>query len=82
VTARWGEFELLDELGRGAFGAVYRSFHPILQQEVALKLIPVPSHDTRAVEKALEEARRLASVRHNHVVVVHDARCIDGYVGI
>ena len=80
--ARWGEFELLEELGRGAFGAVYRSFHPVLQQEVALKLIPVPTHDPRAVEKALEEARRLASVRHNHVVVVHDARAIDGYVGI
>jgi serine/threonine protein kinase len=34
---RWGEFELLDEIGRGAFGAVYRSHHPTLQQEVALK---------------------------------------------
>jgi hypothetical protein len=79
---RWGEFELLDEIGRGAFGAVYRSQHPTLQQEVALKLLAVPSDDVRAINKALEEARRLASVRHQHVVVVHDARYLDGYVGI
>ena len=79
---RWGEFELLDEIGRGAFGAVYRSQHPTLQQEVALKLLSVPSDDVRAINKALEEARRLASVRHQHVVVVHDARFLDGYVGI
>ena len=79
---RWGEFELLDEIGRGAFGAVYRSHHPTLQQEVALKLLAVSSDDVRAINKALEEARRLASIRHQHVVVVHDARYLDGYVGI
>ena len=81
-VTRWGDFELLDEIGRGAFGAVYRSHHPTLQQDVALKLVPVPSQDIKAINKALEEARRLASVRHQHVVVVHDARYLDGYVGI
>ena len=81
-VSRWGDYELLDEVGRGAFGAVYRSYHPTLQQEVALKLVPVPAHDARAIDRAIEEARRLASVRHQHVVVVHDARYLDGYVGI
>lgn len=78
----WGDFALLDEIGRGAFGTVYRAFHPTLQQHVALKLINVPGGRPRDIEKALEEPRRLASVRHEHVVIVHDARYLEGYVGI
>ncbi len=78
----WGDFDLLDEIGRGAFGTVYRAFHPTLQQHVALKLINVPGGRPRDIEKALEEPRRLASVRHEHVVIVHDARYLEGYVGI
>lgn len=79
---RWGDFELLEEIGRGSFGTVYRANHPTLQQQVALKLVPVSSGNARDIEKALDEPRRLASVRHQHVVVVHDARHIDGFVGI
>lgn len=78
----WADFQLLDEIGRGAFGTVYRAFHPTLQQHVAIKLISVPGGLPRDIEKALEEPRRLASVRHEHVVIVHDARYLEGYVGI
>jgi protein kinase-like protein len=79
---RWADYELLEEIGRGAFGTVYRSFHPTLRQHVAIKLVAVPSGQPRDIEKALDEPRRLASVRHEHVVTVHDARYADGYVGI
>jgi hypothetical protein len=79
---RWGEFEILDEIGRGGFGAVYRAFHPVLAREVALKLIAVPGDQPREVDRALEEARRLAKVRHRNVVTVHDARYLDAHVGI
>jgi hypothetical protein len=79
---RWGEFEILDEIGRGGFGTVYRAFHPVLAREIALKLIAVPDDQPREIERALEEARRLAKVRHRNVVTVHDARYLDGHVGI
>jgi hypothetical protein len=79
---RWADYDLLDEIGRGAFGTVYRAFHPTLRQHVALKLIGVPTGNPRDVEKALDEPRRLAAIRHEHVVAVHDARYVDGYVGI
>jgi Protein kinase domain len=79
---KWSDFELRREIGRGAFGTVFCAFHPTLRQEVALKLIPVPSGSPHDIDRALEEPRRLASVRHNHVVIVHDARYSDGHVGI
>ena len=79
---RWGEFEILDKIGHGGFGTVYRAFHPALAREVALKLIAVPEDHPREIEKALEEAKRLARVRHRNVVTVHDARYLDGHVGI
>jgi len=79
---RWGDFELRRQIGRGGFGKVFCAFHPTLRQEVALKLIPVPSGSQHDIEKVLEEPRRLASVRHQHVVVVHDARYSEGHVGI
>jgi serine/threonine-protein kinase len=78
----WSDFELLEEVGHGAFGTVYRAFHPTLQQHVAIKLVAVPPDRPREIEKALDEARRLAKIRHEHVVTVHDARYLDGYVGI
>lgn len=75
---RWGRFELLDCIGRGAFGSVYRAFDTHLQREVAVKIL----HQDRPQDRLLEEARALARVDHPNVVTVHDAECWDGRVGI
>jgi hypothetical protein len=47
-----------------------------------LKLVGVTAGNEQEIERALDESRRLASVRHHNVVVVHDARYADGHVGI
>lgn len=82
MTATWGEYVIQEELGRGSFGTVVRALHPTLRQPVALKLIPVVDGSSREIERALDESRRLASVHHHNVVTVHDARYLDGRVGI
>lgn len=79
---RWGALVVLEKLGEGGFGEVYRAFDPHLETEIALKLRRAPSDDAPAIEKFLSEARRLARVRHTNVLTVHGADVREGRVGI
>jgi TolB-like protein/tetratricopeptide (TPR) repeat protein len=79
--SRWGPLELRAELGRGAFGVVYRAWDERLHREVALKLIDESAGATVGAAM-IDEARLLARVRHPNVVVVHGADTFDGAAGI
>ena len=64
----WGPLVLLETVGQGAFGTVYRAWDAQLDREVALKvLLQVPP------ASPLEEARHLARIRHPNVVTVYGA---------
>ena len=78
---QWGPLVVLDKIGRGSFGDVYRAWDPRLDREVALKLIPENTSDS-ASSPVVEEGRLLARVRHPNVLTVHGAERIDGRVGI
>jgi TolB-like protein/Flp pilus assembly protein TadD len=79
----WGPLRVLDKLGEGGFAEVYRAWDPALEREVALKL---RRGDPEGVEGSarswLEEARRLARVRHPHVVSIYGSEIRDGRVGM
>lgn len=80
---RWGPLTILERLGRGGFGEVYRAHDPSLQRDVALKLMSPERCGSRQEEdRFIREARRLARVKHDNVVVVHGADRHDGRVGI
>jgi eukaryotic-like serine/threonine-protein kinase len=79
---RWGRLELLELVGSGTFGDVYRARDLQLQREVAVKLLRKTSPHAGLVDRMLHEARALAQVRHPNVVVVHDAEERDGCVGL
>lgn len=81
--ARWGSLELLEKLGEGASGEVWRAFDPMLEREVALKLRHAQAPGGAAADaRALDEGRRLARVRHPHVLAVYGADVDRGRVGL
>ena len=66
-------FELLEEVGRGGMGRVFRARHAKLDREVAVKLLPAELATDSTFQARFErEARVLARLSHPHVVAVHD----------
>jgi hypothetical protein len=86
ILFAWGPLLVREKLGEGSFGEVFRAFDPVLQRDVALKLKrPAgPGHGTEATGPLthLEEARRLARVRHPNVLIVHGIEIHDGRAGL
>ncbi|MFO0634539.1 MAG: serine/threonine-protein kinase [Nannocystaceae bacterium] len=70
---RYGAYEVIEVLGRGAFAAVYRVHAPGFPQGAALKLSLRPVGDTDAARRALREIAVLRTLTNNHVVRVHAA---------
>jgi eukaryotic-like serine/threonine-protein kinase len=81
-AGRWGRLELLELVGQGTFGDVYRARDSHLQREVAVKLLHTNRRQADVVDRMLQEARALARVDHPNVVIVHDAEERDGRVGL
>lgn len=69
---RIGRFELLEHVGSGHFGDVWRARDPSLDRFVAVKLPRTRDLDQRTVELFLREARAAAQLRHPHIVPVHE----------
>lgn len=76
--ARWGHLDLLNIVGRGSYGTVYRAWDTRLERLVALKLF----HGVANPDKVMEEGRMVARVRHENVVAIYGADVIDGVAGI
>lgn len=80
---RWGRLILLEKIGEGTSSEVYRAWDPELQREVALKLLRADGTEAEAARwRMLGEARRLARVRHPHVVLVFGADRREDRVGL
>ena len=79
----WSHLRLVERIGRGAFGEVYRAWDTRLDREVALKLLPADrSSGDRAASAIIHEGRLLARVRHPNVVTIHGAEQIADRVGL
>jgi serine/threonine-protein kinase len=78
----WGHFTIVEQVGVGAFGTVYRAVDTKLQAEVALKLLRRLGPDNPSPSRVLKEGRLLARVHHPNVARVYGIDEIDGRVGL
>jgi len=75
-----GRYVIIDVLGHGGHGSVYRAKDELLDRDVALKLVDERRADKQQLAEALtSEARALARLRHPSIVAVHDAGEADGH---
>lgn len=69
-----GPYLLLDIIGEGGMGEVYRAWHRLLRREDAVKrLRPEIAGNSKAVRRFLREAEAAANLRHPNVVHVYTA---------
>jgi serine/threonine protein kinase len=74
-------YRVVNLLGRGGMGEVYRATDLTLQQTVALKFLPeFTSHDQKARERFLNEVRAAREITHPNVCRVHDIGEVYGHL--
>ncbi|HKZ80866.1 MAG TPA: BREX system ATP-binding domain-containing protein [Pyrinomonadaceae bacterium] len=65
-------YQILSELGRGGMGVVYRALDPLLNREVAIKLIPPTLLTPETEQRFQREAQLVAQMDHPAVVPIFD----------
>jgi eukaryotic-like serine/threonine-protein kinase len=72
-----GRYRLLERLGAGGFGVVWRAHDRLLDREVAVKVIPLPAgEDGEGRERATREALAAARLGHPAIVALYEA-CVE-----
>ena len=70
--ARIGPYEILELIGAGGMGQVYRAVDTRLKRDVAIKVLPEAfAHDADRLSRFQREAKMLASLNHPNIATIH-----------
>ena len=73
VGMRFGRYELLEKLGAGGMGEVWRTRDHDLQREVAVKFLPERfTSDPMRLGRFSQESRAASSLNHPNIVTIHE----------
>lgn len=79
AARRVGQYELLEKIGEGGMGVVYRARHALLRRETALKLLPQATLPAERQQRFEREVRLTARLSHPNTVSIFDyGRTPDG----
>jgi serine/threonine-protein kinase len=80
VGKKLGQYQMIEELGRGGMAIVYKAYQPSLSRYVAIKVLPPQfAFDNEFVQRFLREARSAAALHHPNIVTIHDVCHQDGF---
>lgn len=73
ILKNFNRYEIIEEIGRGGMGKVYKAYDPELERIVALKIIlPQKNIKENHIERFLREAKATAKLQHPNIVTVYD----------
>lgn len=79
IGATIGGYEIIEPLGSGGMGTVYRAYQATLDREVGFKILSIVLSDVEDhVQRFFREAKTAASLEHPNIVPVYDFGTIDG----
>jgi serine/threonine protein kinase len=67
-----GQYQLLEKIGEGGMGIVYRARHALLRRETALKLLPPEKAEAHAIQRFEREVRLTCRLMHPNTIQVYD----------
>lgn len=70
-----GRYQVLDEIGEGAMGRVYRAYDPLIERTVAIKTVPIAQLQQEgqdAESRFLREAQSAGRLSHPNIVTIYD----------
>ncbi len=74
-----GRYDIIEMVGKGGMGVLYRGHDPKLERDVAVKMMHVDfTGDDTARERFQREARAVARLQHRNVVTIHELGDLDG----
>jgi eukaryotic-like serine/threonine-protein kinase len=74
-----GRYRIVDTIGSGGMGIVYRGHDPMLDRDVALKILHPHALDSEAAHnRFLREARALSHLNHPHICTIYEIGDDDG----
>jgi serine/threonine-protein kinase len=72
MITRLGHYDIVEELGRGGMGVVYKGYESSLGRYVAIKVLSAQmAHDKVFVERFLREARAMATLNDSHIIQIY-----------
>ena len=72
VPDRIGNYTLIEKIGQGGMGTLYRALDPRIGRHVAIKLIREGSDTAEMQERLLREARSAGGLKHTNIVTIFE----------
>ncbi|HEX9903119.1 MAG TPA: protein kinase [Acidobacteriota bacterium] len=83
IGQTFGHYRILEKIGEGGMGVVYRAHDESLDRDIALKVLPASSfQDPAARARLLREARIASQLNHPHICTIHEVSEAEGQVYI